>query len=224
MCFLFSIVGQHGMADSMFLILMLQQLTEIAIHNRTLRTLIGIVRDLIVVVSSIGDHGELGHVTMHGSFLRSKAPDLFPRIVPSTALRTSSVFDMLHCVCARFEASITTNGTRDVAGAVHLHVHLQVVAVLKGASALVTTVRAVDAFPAAGSAGTFASLVVTVAHGGLGATAFCTVTTRAIDAINATRRAGTFAPLIVGEFVGIAVVIAVGAVASHCVFFSVIDL
>lgn len=107
----------------MLLILMLEQLAQIAKHSVARLATVGKVWSSGIAISVVLQHGS-GDVRLHLSLGRSKLIDLIPRIILSSASSAVATLNMLDSVGTRTESTVSTNRTRNLFWAVHLHVHV----------------------------------------------------------------------------------------------------
>lgn len=117
----------------MLLILVLEQLTHLSKGLGALGTLVWKVRDaLIIVPITIGQLRDISHVSRHALLGLRVLVDLLPSIVLTSTARTEPALHMSDGVGSRlFETGISAHGTSDIAGTMHLHVHIKVVLALE---------------------------------------------------------------------------------------------
>ena len=115
----------------MLLILVLQELTELAKGLLTITTLIWEVWNRIVLVASIGQHGHLRHKMAHLGLLRSKFVNLLPGIVTATTTTARPSFNVLNSVGSRTKPTVTTNRTGDISRSMNLLMHFQLILIVE---------------------------------------------------------------------------------------------
>jgi hypothetical protein len=146
---------------------MLEQLTHLSKRLGAVGTLIRKVGDLVVVIPvAIGQLRNIRQVTRHGLFGLGKLVDLVSGIVLSSTARAKAAFDVLDGVGARLETSLSTDGTSDISRTMHLHVHVQIILIVKGTVANAALVGrgvadSVDTVSATRPAVAFGPLVLT---------------------------------------------------------------
>lgn len=107
---------------------MLKKLTHIAKNFRAFPTLVGIIRNPTTSsTASIFEHGSIRHELTHGPLLTSKLINLSARIINATTSGAATRLDVLYGICTGTESAIPTEGARDIAGAMHLRVHVELV-------------------------------------------------------------------------------------------------
>lgn len=198
-----------------FLILMLKKLAHVAKLFRAWSTVVRELRNaLTITVATISQLRH--HVLIHLTLLLSKLVDLCASIVGSAAPSTEATLDMLGCIGTRAKASITTDGTRNVASSMNLHVHIELILAVEDTSTLATFANRIHAIKATRNSATFDPLILAIV-----AAIIETATIRAgtPDAVSAARIPVTLPPLVVGEVLTIAEIATISAISSHCSFF-----
>ena len=112
--------------SAVFLILMLQQLRQLTKGLCTFRTLIRKIRN-IIIMSTIRQKRSPVQIGLHSTFFLSKVIDLLSCIVSSRTARTVSTFNVLDGISTGAKSLLSAHRTFDVARAMNLHVHLQLV-------------------------------------------------------------------------------------------------
>jgi len=125
----------------MFIVLMLQKLAELPKLLGAFRAMIRMIRYASTTVpSSVLKHRRLRQVSSHRSLGIRELINLIPGVDHSGASRATTGFDMLDCICARFEANLATNGTGNTSCPVCLHMHIQLVLGIECIIALITLI------------------------------------------------------------------------------------
>ena len=181
------LVSEHS-SVAVFLIVVLQELTQLPEIAIAFIATVGIVGRAIVV-STVGQHGPVIQVRPHGRFGLSESVNAVASILLATTSTAVATFYMLHGIGSRSKALLSTNRTRHIARTMDLHVHVQIVLIVKGLVTLATLVLIL-------------LLLISTA-------------TTSSSTVWATREAVTLAPLIVAVVVSIVPVVAACAVAAH---------
>jgi hypothetical protein len=188
---------------AVLLVLMLQQVAQVAECRGAVRTMIREIGN-IVRAASMRQHGNIVRVVLYLRLTGSKLVDLVPGVVVNSYTPgTVATFDILHTVGGWLESLLSAYGTAHIARTVELHVHFKIVRVVKGLGAYRTREeRQLDAFDASRSTSAIIPLVVaklirrsTIAT--LSATTFYSLA----DAVDAPRISFTFLPLVMAKVV-----------------------
>lgn len=172
----------------MLLIVVLQELTELAKHLVARTTLVGIFGSVAMAMArAIGEKRRARQVGSHGRLRRGVLVNAFASIILAATATAIPAFHMLHGIGTRTKPSVATNGTGKAARTMDLGVHIQLVVVGKRATAFVTFKSRAAAAAAAMNTG------------------------------GATRSTFAFAPLIVAKVVASAPIITRGTVPNHLV-------
>ena len=118
-----SLIVRECQVIVMLLILMLEQLAQIAKHFVATLATVGKIRSSGIAISVVFQHGS-GDERLHLPLRRSKFIDLIPRILSSSASSAVATLNMLDSVGTRTESTVSTNRTRNLFWTVHLHVHV----------------------------------------------------------------------------------------------------
>lgn len=108
---------------AMLLILVLQELAEVAERLGTLRAAVGKVGHTLTSPPAVLEKWDVAHVRPHRILATSEIVDLLPRVVLPGAAAAVSALDVLHGVGPRPEALIPTDRARNGPRAMDLHVH-----------------------------------------------------------------------------------------------------
>eukprot|EP00525_Craspedostauros_australis_P006799 CAMPEP_0198136250 /NCGR_PEP_ID=MMETSP1442-20131203/61014_1 /TAXON_ID= /ORGANISM="Craspedostauros australis, Strain CCMP3328" /LENGTH=116 /DNA_ID=CAMNT_0043797459 /DNA_START=1777 /DNA_END=2127 /DNA_ORIENTATION=+ len=115
--------------------------------------MVGELRDAVVAVAVVVvvlDPRRLNDVATHAPLGAREVVDLTAGVLPTAAAPAVSGLDMLHCVGAGAEASVAADRASDVAGAVDLPVHPELVFGIEASVAdlALEDRRRIDAVPA----------------------------------------------------------------------------
>jgi hypothetical protein len=196
----------------MLLVLMLEQLAQVAKQDVARLATVRKVWSSVIAISVVFQHWS-GDELLHLPLGRSKFIDLIPRIVLSSASRAVTTLNVLDSVGTRTESTVSTNRTRNLFWAVHLHVHVEVIFVSEYASTRGTlAIVGIDT----GSATRLPLSFVPLIDAEL-ITAFQTSAcgTWSPNTRAATRVSITTGPLVVAELISMAVSVTVTAIPAH---------
>jgi len=116
----------------------------------TMGTMIGKIRYLIRMLmptASIGKLRSFRNIGCHLPLLISIVVDLLSCIIPSGTARTISTFDMLYRIRPRPETPIPTNGTCYSLRTMDLHMHIQLIHIIKLSTTFITFIGRVRRIP-----------------------------------------------------------------------------
>lgn len=113
-------------------------------HFAAWLTLVGEIRDLVGTVAVILQHWS--HVLIHFSLSTCKVIDLLSSVVLTTASSAVTTLDMLNRIRASGKTAISTHRTRNIARAVNLHMHVEIITIVEVASTDMTLAASVDTF------------------------------------------------------------------------------
>jgi hypothetical protein len=150
----------------MFVVLMLQELTQLTKRLGALGTMIRQVGNVLLVrvcaAPIVGQHGNvaIAQIVAHLRLALRKLINLVAGVVDSDTGTAVSTFNVLHRIRSTLESLVPTDRTGYSSWAMNLHVHIELILAIEFSVALWTSDCLVDTFVAPGRIFAFGPLIV----------------------------------------------------------------